>query len=69
MPIFEYACEKCEVEFELLVRGEEVPACPGCGSEKLAKQLSVPAAHGGGGELPMMPGPCGGGGCGRMECE
>jgi putative FmdB family regulatory protein len=70
MPIFEYACEKCQAEFELLVRGEQKPACPHCGSEQLNKQLSVPAAHGGSGGLPVsMPPPCGGGGCGRPECD
>ena len=30
MPIFEYACEKCQSEFELLVRGDDKPACPEC---------------------------------------
>lgn len=45
MPLYEYACRKCESEFELLIRGEEAPECPHCGSRKLDKLLSVAAAH------------------------
>ena len=42
MPIFEYRCEECEHEFELLVRGEMTPACPSCESTNLEKLLSLP---------------------------
>ncbi|MCH5377391.1 MAG: DUF1178 family protein [Planctomycetes bacterium] len=59
--------------FELLVRGEERPECPQCGSHQLDKQLSVPAAHTTGGHsLPVCDGSmsptcgmpqCGGGRC------
>jgi putative FmdB family regulatory protein len=45
MPIYEYACPGCSNEFELLVRGTEQPACPSCGTKKIKRQLSVPAAH------------------------
>ena len=71
MPLFEYACEKCQSEFELLVRGSEKPACPDCGSNQLEKRLSVPAAHAASAsQLPLSPPPpCGMGGCGRPECE
>ncbi len=73
MPIYEYACEACGRHFEWLVRGGETPVCPGCSSERLSRQLSVPAAHVSGGGLPLAKpawnGPCGGGGCGRPECE
>jgi putative FmdB family regulatory protein len=73
MPLYEYTCQSCRQDFELLVRGSERPECPECGSPKLAKRLSVPAAHvagasslpvcqpsGGGCALPQ----CGSGGCG-----
>jgi len=30
MPIFEYVCKECNHRFELLVRGDVVPACPAC---------------------------------------
>lgn len=45
MPIYEYACDTCRHEFEYLLRGGERPACPECGSIRLEKRLSVPAAH------------------------
>lgn len=43
MPIFEYVCNGCSSRFDLLVRGEETPACPECASEDLEKQLSLPS--------------------------
>lgn len=47
MPIYEYHCEKCGKDSELLVRSsEEKPVCPDCGSAKLTKQFSVFAAAG-----------------------
>ena len=71
MPLYEYACDECHANFEILVRGDEQPTCPRCSSTALVKQLSVPAAHtAGGGGLPMYEGPpCGMGGCGRPECD
>jgi putative FmdB family regulatory protein len=41
MPIYEYACQSCGHEFELLVRSDTHLACPSCRSERLDKQLSV----------------------------
>ena len=67
MPLYEYTCEECDADFEVLVRGEETPACTSCGSQKLAKQWSVPAAPKASSSLPVM-GPCGGGGCGLPQC-
>ena len=73
MPLYEYACHKCHRQFELLIRSSETPACPHCGSRKLEKQLSVPAAHiAGAGHLPVCdfapPGGCGSGQCGMGQC-
>jgi putative FmdB family regulatory protein len=45
MPLYEFVCQKCEREQELLVRGEEVPVCESCGSDRLTKLLSAPVAH------------------------
>jgi len=73
MPIYEYTCQDCERQVELLVRGSERPVCPECGSEQLEKLLSVPAAHTSGEKSLPIAGdgfrPCGMGGCGRPECE
>jgi putative FmdB family regulatory protein len=69
MPIYEYSCDSCSSEFELLVRGSEKPACPDCGSTRLEKLLSVPAAHTGGSKsLPICESPVRGGGCGLPQC-
>ncbi|AFM26427.1 FmdB family zinc ribbon protein [Desulfomonile tiedjei] len=33
MPIYEYRCDECQVEFEKLVFGSDVVSCPKCGGE------------------------------------
>ncbi len=67
MPLFEYVCTKCQHGCELLVRGQDRPRCPECGSTALEKQFSVPAAHTKGtSSLPMAAEP--GGMCGRPQC-
>lgn len=46
MPLYEYVCDACRHEVEVLVRSEtERPSCPDCGSDRLQKLLSVPAGH------------------------
>jgi putative FmdB family regulatory protein len=69
MPLYEYTCEKCDSDFELLIRSSsDQPACPACGTTKVVKQLSVPAAHvAGGNSLPICEVPHGGG-CGLPQC-
>jgi putative FmdB family regulatory protein len=75
MPLYEYACETCHREFELLIRGHEAPVCPTCGNARLERLLSVPAAHtsGGSSELPICEAPrsggCGAPWCGQGACE
>jgi putative FmdB family regulatory protein len=69
MPLYEFVCNKCERDFELLVRSahwEGEAACPHCGSKRLSKKLSVFASHttggsAGGESLPACDRP---GGCG-----
>ncbi|REJ70700.1 MAG: zinc ribbon domain-containing protein [Planctomycetota bacterium] len=70
MPLYEYHCDDCQQDIEVLVRGEAEPKCDDCGSSRLTRLLSVPAtpATKSGGSLPQLP-PCGMGGCGRPECE
>jgi len=43
MPIFDFVCTDCQYQFEALVRGSAVPACPKCKSTALEKQFSLPA--------------------------
>ncbi len=42
MPIYEYQCQDCGAEFELLVSlgSDKKPACPECGSINLKKKIS-----------------------------
>lgn len=68
MPLYEFHCRQCDHDVEVLVRSSEQPACPQCGSSKLEKLLSVPAAPTiQSGSLPIS-GPSDAGGCGRPQC-
>jgi putative FmdB family regulatory protein len=47
MPLYEYACRRCEARFEVLQRmgaGAAGLSCPGCGGSRLARELSTFAA-------------------------
>ena len=61
MPLYEYLCRDCDREVEVLVRTpDEKPDCPACGSDKLMKLLSVPAAPASQADAgPPPTGPCG----------
>jgi putative FmdB family regulatory protein len=65
MPIYEFHCEKCERDSEILVRSMDwkTAECPHCGSKKLAKKFSTFAAAGAG-EAPSGKKRGGGHGCG-----
>jgi putative FmdB family regulatory protein len=71
MPIYGYSCKTCEHTFQTLVQSDDVPACPSCGSEDLAQQLSLiaaPAKHGA--DAPMCEGGHGScGACCGMGCD
>ena len=71
MPLYEYSCEKCSQKIELLIRGDEKPACPHCHSEKLTKLLSVVRGHvsGGGGGQAAAAEMCGRPQCGMGGCQ
>lgn len=73
MPMYEFACSKCDHVFEELVFGDEEVACPKCAAKKVERQVSLPG-------LPVMAGgssaswgpcgdpslpPCGAAGCRR----
>ncbi|MBW7865858.1 MAG: zinc ribbon domain-containing protein [Candidatus Hydrogenedens sp.] len=44
MPLFAFFCKACGAQSEILIRGEETPVCPVCGSPRLEKQMSHFAA-------------------------
>ena len=72
MPLFAYTCKACEATSELLIRADEEPECPACGSKKMEKQMSqiTPMSGSGGGAVPEGCGGCcnaGGGGCPRAS--
>jgi putative FmdB family regulatory protein len=61
MPLFEYQCQRCSHQFEVLVRNGDSPACPSCQGAELKKLLSVFAVNAEG----SSPEPqFAGGGCG-----
>ncbi|MGD0351409.1 MAG: zinc ribbon domain-containing protein [Verrucomicrobiota bacterium] len=70
MPIYEFHCEKCGRDSEILVRSTDWKGttCPHCGSAKLAKKLSVFASANAGGN-PAPSGNSGGGHCCRGGCH
>lgn len=47
MPIFEYICEVCGYELEIIQRIKDRPLteCPTCNEQSLRKKLSVAAFH------------------------
>ena len=47
MPIFDYKCDACEHNFDVLQRlgADPLTLCPECGSEALKKLVSAPAFH------------------------
>jgi putative FmdB family regulatory protein len=72
MPLYEFRCQDCGAEQEILVRNEHDLVCEACGARTLEKMLSVPAspAMGSSKQLPMY-GPVSspsGGGCGLPQC-
>jgi putative FmdB family regulatory protein len=60
MPLFEYACQSCDHEFEALVRDGVAPTCPSCESPKLDKRLSTFAARSNSGTSSVSEMPVGG---------
>jgi putative FmdB family regulatory protein len=47
VPLYDFNCETCHKTFEKLVRKEaDIPSvvCPDCGSDKVTRALSLPAA-------------------------
>ncbi|HYV36941.1 MAG TPA: zinc ribbon domain-containing protein [Gemmataceae bacterium] len=69
MPLYEYACEKCDHNFEMLVFNGDKVECPECASTKVERLLSVPARPQSSGTSLPMPS-CGEGPpCGAPWCQ
>jgi putative FmdB family regulatory protein len=67
MPLYEYHCEECGRDSEVLVTAGTKPDCPACGSTKLSKLLSIVASPSRDGASAGQQGPSGGScgsGCG-----
>ena len=70
MPIYEFHCEKCGRDSEVLVRSSNWRGtqCPHCGSSKLDKKFSTFAAAGGGAGESSAGTKTGGGHCCGGAC-
>jgi putative FmdB family regulatory protein len=44
MPLFDYACQECGRQSELLVGTSSQPECPECGSSRMSKMLPIVAS-------------------------
>ncbi len=66
MPIYEFACQSCQHEFEMLVPSHRTKvACPQCRSGEVEKLFSAFAVRGGGRSFDSPAASVGaGGGCG-----
>jgi putative FmdB family regulatory protein len=63
MPMYEFLCKSCREEFRTLRRYDELDSvrCPSCGTEKVARLLSVTAPARSEPSAPACP--AGKGGC------
>ena len=59
MPLFEYACNNCDHEFEALVMGNREPECPECHGRSLEKLISGFAVGGDAPSAVNAAGSCG----------
>jgi len=67
MPLYEYRCQECTCESELLVKNLDTkPECPQCGSKRLEKLLSVIGSPVIGSNA--RPAESDSGTCGRSQC-
>lgn len=70
MPIYEYICQECKKEFELIrpmSQADQPIPCTGCGGENVKKKLALFYAQSGGSSLAGTSAPscgsCSGGSC------
>ena len=63
MPIYEYVCQSCQKEFEVIrpmSQKDDAIVCEKCGGDEVKRKLALCYAHSGGS---AAPGTSGGGGC------
>jgi putative FmdB family regulatory protein len=65
MPIYEYACRQCGLEFEKLVQAGQPALCPSCQSPRVLRRISLVGVRTGAAAGPSAgsAGGCCGGGC------
>lgn len=73
MPIYEYACQDCKTEFELIRRFQDADAglnCTSCDSENIKRRISLFNASSGGRSITSSNscGGCAGGACSTCAC-
>ena len=69
MPLYEYECEECSKQVEILVPNFDSKAmCPECGSKKLTKLLSVIGSPITSNGISSTRGGEDAGSCGRNQC-
>lgn len=67
MPIYEYTCEQCHAEFEMLVfNRSEAAVCPNCEGRQVKKKFSVFGMKSGGNFVSSAGSSCGN--CGSHAC-
>lgn len=66
MPLYEYACQQCGQQSELLISASTQPTCPQCGGTHLNRLLSIVASPSRGSADASLSPPAGscGSGCG-----
>ncbi len=72
MPIYEYGCEACGREFEVLIlRPSQAVACPSCGGANLQRRISSCGLKSGrsAGEPASTPARSGCGTCTSRHCS
>ena len=69
MPLYDYKCQECGLEFELLVMGGDKPRCTACNSPKLDKLMSGFSVRGGAKETGGRSSAGGCSGCSGGSCS
>ncbi|MDD5757781.1 MAG: zinc ribbon domain-containing protein [Desulfobulbaceae bacterium] len=71
MPLYDYRCQQCNHEFELLQLGKELAQCPLCASHDLDRLMSGFSVRGGAKEAGVASSSkcsgCAGGSCGTCH--